>query len=453
MQQRVIQRAAAAAVTVLLLATVAVYADTIPADGDAVTPGNQSIIDLGQASPGQVVTWPVDFTLVCGGLSHAAIGSTITLAFGSATKPGDGSVAVTSTTIGPVPATWPGASQGCPSPTPKLASNSPSTVSLTMPSTGGTNLTFTIAWSRTGGGLTSSTAMSFIVDVVDNTPPVLHLPGDQLVEATSSAGAAVSWTATASDLEDAVPPTPTCAPASGSTFPLGMTTVNCSVTDGGGLTASGSFLVSVEDTSVPTLVGMPADQAMTTGDPSGATLVYTPPTATDLADPSPSVGCDPASGSPIPVGTTTVTCTATDATGNHASASFTVDVTYVAPVAWTAIWREPIASPGDTFVANWGRVVPVKVQVFANGDEQTSGEAILSIAGCGGGSSFDLPLAWDGSRWSGRLDTSALAGPGCYVATVRLDGHAAGTIQMDVRGAAVAAGASPKGNAKANAKH
>src|SRR6266567_7412423 len=138
MQQRVIQRAAAAALTVLLVATVAVYADTIPADGDAVTPGNQSIIDLGQAAPGQVVTWPVNFTLVCGGLSHAAIGSTITLAFGSATKPGDGAADATSTTIGPVPAHWPAASEGCPTPAPKLASNGPSIVSLTMPTTGGT---------------------------------------------------------------------------------------------------------------------------------------------------------------------------------------------------------------------------------------------------------------------------------------------------------------------------
>jgi hypothetical protein len=36
--------------------------------------------------------------------------------------------------------------------------------------------------------------------------------------------------------------------------------------------------------------------------------------------------CSPASGSTFPVGTTTVTCTATDASGNTATCSFTVSV-------------------------------------------------------------------------------------------------------------------------------
>ena len=448
MNRRMILRAGSAALAALLLAAVAVYADTIPADGDTVTPGNQTTVDLGQAGPGQTVTWPVSFTLTCAGFNHAPIGSTITLELASATVPADGAASATSTTIGPVPAGWPGPFEDCPSPAPKLGSNAPSTVSLTMPTTGGTDLSFTVIWSRTGAGLTSLTIMTFIVDVVANTPPVLHLPGDQVIEATSPAGAAVSWTASATDAEDPTPPTPACTPGSGSTFPLGTTNVDCSVTDGGGLPDNGSFLVSVEDTTDPTLVGMPVDQTVTTGDPSGATLGYIAPTATDLADPAPVVTCSRASGASIPVGTTTVACTATDAAGNQASASFTVTVRYQAPTTWAANWGEPVASSDDVFVANSGRVVPIRVRVSANGDELTSGKVVLTVAPCGGGSSLAVPLAWDGSRWAGRLDTSWLAGAGCYSATLSVDGHAAGSFQMDLRGAALAPDSNTKGKAK-----
>src|SRR6185295_15699046 len=115
--------------------------------GDAVTLGNQTTVDLGQAGPGQVVTWPVSFTLTCAGFNHAPVGSTVTLELVSVTVPGDGAASATSTTIGPVPAGWPGPFDDCPSlGSPKLGSNAPSTVSLTMPSTGGTDLSFTVIW-------------------------------------------------------------------------------------------------------------------------------------------------------------------------------------------------------------------------------------------------------------------------------------------------------------------
>ncbi len=439
MNQRMIRRALTAALAAALLTTLAAYADTVPADGDAVTPGNQTTIDLGNRSPGQVVTWPVSFRLTCAGLSHATPGATVTLDLTSTTVPGDGTVTATSATIGPVPADWTAASQGCPTPAPTIVSNDPSVVTLTMPTTSGPG-TFSLLWSRSGAtGLTGSSAMSFTVNVVGNTAPTLHLPSDMLVEATSPAGAVVTWSASATDLEDATPPTPTCAPASGSTFALGLTTVQCSVSDGGGMTATGSFLVSVEDTTIPTLVGMPADQHLTTSDPGGTTFAYTAPTATDLADAAPSVACAPASGSHIGVGTTTVTCTATDHTGNRASASFQVDVTYVAPVVWTASWGEPVGSAGSTLVANAGRTIPVKVEMFANGVEQTRGAALLSVAPCGGNASVTVPLAWGAEQWSRHLDTSVLGGPGCYIATASLDGNVAGSFRFDLRGSAPAA--------------
>jgi len=437
MERRSIRRGLVAAATIVVLSVVTAYADTVPADGDALTAGPQKLVVLPDATPGQVVTWPVTFALTCtDGLTHVAAGSTIRLDLASANVPGDGHVSATSTTIGPVPATWPLSGQDCPSPAPTVASDAPSTVTMTMPTTPGDSYLFTLTWSRFGvTGLAGSSAMTFQVNVVGNTPPVLHLPTGKLVEATSPAGATVTWTASATDAEDATPPTPTCAPDSGSTFPLGSTTVKCSVTDGGGLKDSGSFLVTVQDTTPPKLSGMPGDQAVTTGDPAGAVVTFATPTATDAADPSPTVGCTPTSGSVFAVGKTTVTCTAQDTTGNHAAASFDVTVTFVPPVVWTAVWGEPVATSGGTFVANPGRTVPVKVDLFADGVEQTSGAGMLVVTTCAGAAAVSVPLTWDGGRWTGHLDTSSLAGPGCYQATAGLDGHAAGSFHLDLKGA------------------
>jgi hypothetical protein len=58
-------------------------------------------------------------------------------------------------------------------------------------------------------------------------------------------GAVVTFSATAEDLVDGVVPV-TCAPASGATFPVGTTTVACTVSDTRGNTTTGSFTVTVE---------------------------------------------------------------------------------------------------------------------------------------------------------------------------------------------------------------
>ena len=84
----------------------------------------------------------------------------------------------------------------------------------------------------------------------DTTPPVLSLPDDITVEATDPSGAVVTYAASAMDDVDGSI-TPTCTPASGSTFPVGTTTVQCSATDGAGNTASGAFKVTVSYTAPP----------------------------------------------------------------------------------------------------------------------------------------------------------------------------------------------------------
>ena len=60
-----------------------------------------------------------------------------------------------------------------------------------------------------------------------------------------------------------------CAPASGATFPLGTTTVDCTATDNAGNTATGSFAVTVEDTTAPRS-RCPADITAEATGPGGA---------------------------------------------------------------------------------------------------------------------------------------------------------------------------------------
>jgi hypothetical protein len=158
-----------------------------------------------------------------------------------------------------------------------------------------------------------------------SSPPVLSLPGSIVVEATTPSGAAVSFTATASDANP-IAPTLTCTPSSGSTFRLGTNVVSCSATGASGMTANGSFTVQVQDTRSPTM-SQPADITSEATGPSGAQVAYPSPPATDLGGPAnPTVTCTPASGSMFPLGTTSVKCSATDSAGNTTSATFNVTI-------------------------------------------------------------------------------------------------------------------------------
>src|SRR5207302_5557308 len=169
----------------------------------------------------------------------------------------------------------------------------------------------------------NTSSASFHVIVQDTTPPTITVPADFSVEATGPSGAVVTYTATATDLVDGTDPV-SCSRASGSTFPLGQTTVNCSSTDAHSNTSSASFHVIVQDTTPPTIT-VPADFSVEATGPSGAVVTYTA-TATDLVDGTDPVSCSPASGSTFPLGQTTVNCSSTDAHNNTSNASFHVTV-------------------------------------------------------------------------------------------------------------------------------
>ena len=444
MQRRVIRRAMTAAMMLTVLATGAAFAESVSVDADAVTVGDQSTVDLGTARPGEDVHIDATFRLECSGTSHVDATQIVRLTLGARTIPPGGSFSNGTVNIDP-PAGWPADGEPCPAGL--AAATGTRHIIVAAPLTTGTDLVYSFTWNQalfpatatdTGVLEGSNPTVTFILDVAVNTPPSLDLPADATVEGDTTGGAVAAYVVSATDAEDATDPVPACSPAVGDVLPLGTTTVSCTATDSAGLEATGSFDITVVDTTAPRLAGMPADRSVTTADPDGTTVTFESPTATDVVDADPAVVCSPASGSVLPVGVTTVTCTATDDDGNSSSESFDVSIAHVDPVAWSATWGEPVATDGGAFSANRGRTIPVKVELFADGVEQTSGDAWLDVAQCDGTPALRTPLDWDGDRWAVHLDTSGLGGPGCYTATASLDGHVAGSFQLDLRGSATA---------------
>ena len=110
-----------------------------------------------------------------------------------------------------------------------------------------------------GVGIVTVAAMALVqigtiavADASDGTPPVVTVPANMTAEATSCDGAVVTFTVTANDETDGdVTASVVCVPASGSTFAIRTTTVNCSATDAASNVGSGSFTVTVQDTTAP----------------------------------------------------------------------------------------------------------------------------------------------------------------------------------------------------------
>jgi len=161
----------------------------------------------------------------------------------------------------------------------------------------------------------------FTCTVAQHVPPTLSLPSDFFVEATSSQGATVNYSATADQGATVV-----CSPASGTLFDFGTTTVNCSATNSTGEVTNGSFNVTVRDTTAPTL-SLPSDITVHATSSSGVVVSYVA-TATDIVSTNINVACVPPSGSLFPVGTTLVQCSAADTSGNVATGMFNVTVTF-----------------------------------------------------------------------------------------------------------------------------
>jgi hypothetical protein len=156
-----------------------------------------------------------------------------------------------------------------------------------------------------------------------NTAPVVVVPDDITVEATGTAGSVVDFTASATDEQD-TNVSVVCTPPSGSTFPIGVTTVQCTALDSAGLGSSADFAVTIVDTTPPILT-VPERRTVDATHPGGA-AVDLGVSASDIADANPTIDCNPPSGATFAIGNTPISCVATDASGNSSSGGFSVHV-------------------------------------------------------------------------------------------------------------------------------
>jgi len=177
---------------------------------------------------------------------------------------------------------------------------------------------------------------SFTVTVSDTIGPAFSgIPGDRQVEANGPSGSVVNYVSpTATDASDG-PELVTCAPASGTTFPLGATTVTCTSADSHGNTSTASFGVRVVDTTKPSLV-VPAPLVVYADTPNGvaaanpaAARFLGQAQAVDSVDPSPRVWND--APAVLHVGVDLITFFAADASGNTTSKGVTIEVLPVPP--------------------------------------------------------------------------------------------------------------------------
>jgi hypothetical protein len=213
--------------------------------------------------------------------------------------------------------------------------------------------------------------ITITMELVDE-PPVIDVPADITAEATSANGAQVSYEVSANDDVDGSATlnadgtttqdnvggdiTISCTPASGSTFQIGKTTVQCTATDGANNIGRASFTVTVNPDTAAPVINVPENMVVEATSADGAEVSFEV-TAEDNVDGIATleedgititqddvggdinISCTPASGSTFQIGETTVECTATDATGNTGTSSFTVTIQDTTPPA--------ISVPGD----------------------------------------------------------------------------------------------------------
>jgi hypothetical protein len=122
--------------------------------------------------------------------------------------------------------------------------------------------------------------------LVINAAPVLNLPANLTIEATSAAGAPATFTVTATDPEGGPVPV-TLSHPSGSTFPIGTTTVTATATDEQGATTTGTFTVTVRDTTAPVIRSLTASPNSITPPNNRMVPVTITADVVDAVDPTP----------------------------------------------------------------------------------------------------------------------------------------------------------------------
>jgi len=154
------------------------------------------------------------------------------------------------------------------------------------------------------------------------TPPTItpHVEGQLSPNGWYTGDVTVTWDVAEAQTPDSLV-TSGCDPVTITSDTLG-TTLTCTATSSGGWN---QLTETIRRDATPPVITLPTSPIVDATAPAGATVSFSV-AATDAFDPSPVVVCLPPSGAVFVIGTTTVSCTATDGSGNRAAGSFTVTV-------------------------------------------------------------------------------------------------------------------------------
>ncbi len=213
-------------------------------------------------------------------------------------------------------------------PNPTITHNKPAYLPL-----GQNTITFTAT--DASGNTRSATS---VVSVFDTTPPTIDVtPATATFEATGPdgvSGVTLPFTATVSDIVD---PNPQVAVRAGDAFPLGTTTATYAARDFRNNLATVDVEIIVQDTTAPQIT-LPAEMTINSNLAAGADLSNVQlldlinAAASDTVDEMLSISAEPAE---FPIGTTPVTFTVTDDSGNAATASTSLTVVDISLVVTT----------------------------------------------------------------------------------------------------------------------
>lgn len=176
-----------------------------------------------------------------------------------------------------------------------------------------------VTCTATDGHGNAAESTTFVVHVADTVGPTIAPQANVGPVQATGAGGAVAFYASpsTSDLVSGAG-VATCAPASGSLFPLGSTTVTCQAEDAAGNQAPPTtFLVIVADTTPP-VASCPAPTSVLAGAAATVPVPNVLPgvIASDVVTSTLTLTQSPAAGTPAGIGTTPIVVTVRDAAGN-----------------------------------------------------------------------------------------------------------------------------------------